>query len=152
MHSFCFESGATAVSGRISGLKSGLHGFHVHELGDTTNGCMSTGSLSPSVSSFSMLFFFLFFFFSFPAFPSNCAGLLSIIVSSVIIFCSMQNVCASHHRFCFCFCPMHMYCFAIAVSSSSSSSSISFPFLLNATCFGFPPPFTVLFCSMQISY
>ncbi|KAI7995403.1 Superoxide dismutase [Cu-Zn] 2, partial [Camellia lanceoleosa] len=25
------------------GLKHGLHGFHIHALGDTTNGCMSTG-------------------------------------------------------------------------------------------------------------
>jgi len=31
------------VSGTVSGLKPGLHGFHVHALGDTTNGCMSTG-------------------------------------------------------------------------------------------------------------
>ncbi|KAF3320025.1 superoxide dismutase [Carex littledalei] len=33
----------TTVTGSISGLKPGLHGFHVHALGDTTNGCMSTG-------------------------------------------------------------------------------------------------------------
>ncbi|KAK8478139.1 hypothetical protein V6N13_031409 [Hibiscus sabdariffa] len=35
--------GPTTVTGDISGLKPGLHGFHVHALGDTTNGCMSTG-------------------------------------------------------------------------------------------------------------
>uniref|UniRef100_Q8W3X7 Superoxide dismutase [Cu-Zn] n=1 Tax=Bruguiera gymnorhiza TaxID=39984 RepID=Q8W3X7_BRUGY len=35
--------GPTTVTGNVSGLKSGLHGFHVHALGDTTNGCMSTG-------------------------------------------------------------------------------------------------------------
>ncbi|CAN0920572.1 Superoxide dismutase [Cu-Zn] 1 [Linum grandiflorum] len=35
--------GLTTVTGNISGLKPGLHGFHVHALGDTTNGCMSTG-------------------------------------------------------------------------------------------------------------
>ncbi|OAY42192.1 superoxide dismutase [Cu-Zn] 1 isoform X3 [Manihot esculenta] len=35
--------GPTTVTGNISGLKPGLHGFHVHALGDTTNGCMSTG-------------------------------------------------------------------------------------------------------------
>ncbi|RZR92441.1 hypothetical protein BHM03_00020746, partial [Ensete ventricosum] len=34
--------GPTTVTGTISGLKAGLHGFHVHALGDTTNGCMST--------------------------------------------------------------------------------------------------------------
>ncbi|KAG6492621.1 hypothetical protein ZIOFF_047586 [Zingiber officinale] len=33
----------TTVTGSITGLKPGLHGFHVHALGDTTNGCMSTG-------------------------------------------------------------------------------------------------------------
>ncbi|KAL0457324.1 UNVERIFIED_CONTAM: Superoxide dismutase [Cu-Zn] [Sesamum latifolium] len=36
--------GPTTVVGEVSGLKPGLHGFHVHALGDTTNGCMSTGS------------------------------------------------------------------------------------------------------------
>ncbi|XP_056177421.1 superoxide dismutase [Cu-Zn] 2 [Syzygium oleosum] len=36
-------NGATHVKGRISGLSPGLHGFHIHALGDTTNGCNSTG-------------------------------------------------------------------------------------------------------------
>ncbi|XP_078445197.1 superoxide dismutase [Cu-Zn]-like [Wolffia australiana] len=41
---FCQErDGVTSVNGSISGLKPGLHGFHVHSLGDTTNGCNSTG-------------------------------------------------------------------------------------------------------------
>eukprot|EP00250_Pteridium_aquilinum_P022657 c25514_g1_i1 orf=393-857(-) len=35
--------GSTCVSGKLSGLAPGLHGFHVHAQGDTTNGCMSTG-------------------------------------------------------------------------------------------------------------
>ncbi|KAJ8436798.1 hypothetical protein Cgig2_032026 [Carnegiea gigantea] len=35
--------GPTFVTGTVSGLKPGLHGFHVHEFGDTANGCMSTG-------------------------------------------------------------------------------------------------------------
>jgi Cu-Zn family superoxide dismutase len=38
--------GPTTVTGSVSGLKPGLHGFHVHALGDTTNGCMSTGIYS----------------------------------------------------------------------------------------------------------
>eukprot|EP00262_Sarcandra_glabra_P005171 TRINITY_DN164_c0_g1_i2.p1 TRINITY_DN164_c0_g1~~TRINITY_DN164_c0_g1_i2.p1 ORF type:complete len:154 (+),score=48.71 TRINITY_DN164_c0_g1_i2:118-579(+) len=35
--------GPTTVTGSLSGLRPGPHGFHVHALGDTTNGCMSTG-------------------------------------------------------------------------------------------------------------
>jgi len=42
--SFCQDSnGSTTVEGEIKGLNPGKHGFHVHALGDTTNGCMSTG-------------------------------------------------------------------------------------------------------------
>ncbi|XP_012834440.1 PREDICTED: superoxide dismutase [Cu-Zn] 2 isoform X2 [Erythranthe guttata] len=36
-------TGGVHVKGRISGLNPGLHGFHIHALGDTTNGCNSTG-------------------------------------------------------------------------------------------------------------
>ncbi|CAN6469245.1 unnamed protein product [Victoria cruziana] len=42
----CFAQegdGPTTVTGSVSGLRPGLHGFHIHALGDTTNGCMSTG-------------------------------------------------------------------------------------------------------------
>ncbi|PON47544.1 Superoxide dismutase (Cu/Zn) / superoxide dismutase copper chaperone [Trema orientale] len=37
------SNGPTQVKGRITGLSPGLHGFHIHSLGDTTNGCNSTG-------------------------------------------------------------------------------------------------------------
>ncbi|MCL7044282.1 hypothetical protein MKW94_022083 [Papaver nudicaule] len=40
---FTEEGDATKVTGTITGLQAGKHGFHVHALGDTTNGCMSTG-------------------------------------------------------------------------------------------------------------
>ncbi|CAA0837510.1 Superoxide dismutase [Striga hermonthica] len=36
-------AGSTHIKGRITGLRTGLHGFHIHALGDTTNGCNSTG-------------------------------------------------------------------------------------------------------------
>ncbi|PIA59953.1 hypothetical protein AQUCO_00400672v1 [Aquilegia coerulea] len=36
-------NGFTQVKGKITGLSPGLHGFHIHALGDTTNGCNSTG-------------------------------------------------------------------------------------------------------------
>lgn len=38
------DDGPTKVTVRITGLTPGLHGFHLHEYGDTTNGCISTGA------------------------------------------------------------------------------------------------------------
>ncbi|CBI29950.3 hypothetical protein VitviT2T_012894 [Vitis vinifera] len=43
LHFIQDPAGSTHVKGRITGLTPGLHGFHIHALGDTTNGCMSTG-------------------------------------------------------------------------------------------------------------
>ncbi|VVC24276.1 Superoxide dismutase, copper/zinc, binding site,Superoxide dismutase, copper/zinc binding domain [Cinara cedri] len=37
------RAGPVTVIGMISGLTEGQHGFHVHEKGDISNGCISTG-------------------------------------------------------------------------------------------------------------
>ncbi|KAH8411129.1 hypothetical protein KR222_003848 [Zaprionus bogoriensis] len=37
------KDGPVKVTGEVTGLSKGLHGFHVHEFGDNTNGCMSSG-------------------------------------------------------------------------------------------------------------
>ncbi|KAG8478882.1 hypothetical protein CXB51_028728 [Gossypium anomalum] len=43
IHFTQIPNGITHVQGKITGLSPGLHGFHIHALGDTTNGCNSTG-------------------------------------------------------------------------------------------------------------
>ncbi|KAA3473335.1 SODCC.2: Superoxide dismutase [Cu-Zn] 2 [Gossypium australe] len=42
IHFTQIPNGITHVQGKITGLSPGLHGFHIHALGDTTNGCNST--------------------------------------------------------------------------------------------------------------
>ncbi|RKP10052.1 copper/zinc superoxide dismutase [Thamnocephalis sphaerospora] len=37
------ENSETAITGTIHGLAPGKHGFHIHEYGDNTNGCISSG-------------------------------------------------------------------------------------------------------------
>ena len=32
------------VTGEVTGLKEGKHGFHIHQFGDYSNGCVSAGS------------------------------------------------------------------------------------------------------------
>ncbi|KAA3473336.1 SODCC.2: Superoxide dismutase [Cu-Zn] 2 [Gossypium australe] len=49
IHFTQIPNGITHVQGKITGLSPGLHGFHIHALGDTTNGCNSTGVAEVSI-------------------------------------------------------------------------------------------------------
>uniref|UniRef100_A0A1C9EFZ1 Superoxide dismutase [Cu-Zn] n=1 Tax=Neoseiulus barkeri TaxID=573039 RepID=A0A1C9EFZ1_9ACAR len=40
---FTQEGDSVKVTGEITGLTKGKHGFHVHQYGDNTNGCISAG-------------------------------------------------------------------------------------------------------------
>jgi Cu-Zn family superoxide dismutase len=37
------KGGATTIRGEVKGLAPGLHGFHVHQYGDLSQGCASAG-------------------------------------------------------------------------------------------------------------
>jgi Cu-Zn family superoxide dismutase len=40
---FKADNDATVVTGDVTGLTEGKHGFHIHEFGDYSNGCVSAG-------------------------------------------------------------------------------------------------------------
>lgn len=47
------EGEACKISARVTGLTPGLHGFHIHELGDLSNGCVSAkGHYNPYIHEY----------------------------------------------------------------------------------------------------
>lgn len=43
VHMYLQGDGKTKVTGKITGLKPGNHGFHIHQFGDYSGGCVSAG-------------------------------------------------------------------------------------------------------------
>jgi len=43
MRVFSSQNGITTVTGKVENLPEGLHGIHVHEYGDFSDGCTSAG-------------------------------------------------------------------------------------------------------------
>ena len=41
---FSQEGDVCTITGKLTNLKPGKHGFHIHQYGDHTSGCTSTGS------------------------------------------------------------------------------------------------------------
>ena len=63
--------GITQVKGSITGLSPGLHGFHIHALGDTTNGCNSTGTSLSFELYYPIQFYLVGLFFLFSLWSLN---------------------------------------------------------------------------------
>lgn len=43
------------IQGRITGLPEGQHGFHIHQYGDLSNGCKSTGVITTHTKNLMVL-------------------------------------------------------------------------------------------------
>lgn len=64
---FTETSNGVLVEGQIVGLSPGNHGFHIHALGDLSNGCTSTGAhFNPENVSTTFMWGRWFYVFLFP--------------------------------------------------------------------------------------